>query len=327
MKPWKFPSNALVLFVAVVCLAGARTSMAAAYPDHPIKLMVGFTPGGPASTISVIIAKRVSEFLEHPVVVEHKPGGSATLAATMVARSKPDGYTLFTASDSPLLTAPLIMPEVTYTLDDFVPVIGYGISPVMMDVKKGRWNSLNELIADAKKNPGKFSYSTQGVNSFTHMFVRIFLEQAGIDLKMIPYPGTAEAIAAVLGGHLDVAVVGGTGGLYEAGRLDILAVSEKTRLSTFPKVPTLVELGYPIVFNAAYFVAAPKGTPNEVLDKLTAAHQKAFAKYGDEIGATLNKFEMLPAYSSAKELVDQNNYRRDLFRKAAKGMGILVPNR
>ena len=91
MNSWKFPSNALVLIIAVVCLAGARTSVAAAYPDHPIKLMVGFTAGGPASTISVIIAKRVSEFLEQPVVVEHKPGGSATLAATLVAKSKPDG--------------------------------------------------------------------------------------------------------------------------------------------------------------------------------------------------------------------------------------------
>ncbi len=327
MKLGKYVSNALLLIVATVCLGGAPLSAAAAYPDHPIKLIVGFTAGGPASTISVMVAKRVSEFLEQPMIVEHKPGGSATLGATYVAKSKPDGYTLFTASDSPLLTAPLITPDLTYTLDDFVPIVGYGISPCMIDVKMGRWNSLNDLIADAKKNPGKFSYSTQGVNSFTHMFVRIFFEQAGIDLKMIPYPGTAEAIAALLGGHVDVAFVGGTGGLYEAGRLDILAVSEKARLSNFPKVPTLNEIGYPLVFNAAYFLSAPKGTPKEVTDKLTAAHQKAFAKYGDEIGATLKKFEMYPAFLSAKELVDQNNYRRDLFRKAAKSMGIYVPNR
>lgn len=327
MKKGKWFSSAFKLIVAALLCGGAAASMAAGYPDHPVKLMVGFTAGGPASTISVLIAKKVSEFLEHPMVVEHKPGGSASLAATYVAKSKPDGYTLFTASDSPLLTAPLITPDLTYTLDDFIPIIGYGISPCMIDVRKGRWNSLHELIADAKKNPGKFSYSTQGVNSFTHMFVKIFFDQAGIDLKMIPYPGTAESIAALLGGHVDVAFVGGTGGLYEAGRLDILAVSEKARLSTFPKVPTLAELGYPLVFNAAYFLSAPKGVPPEVVNKLTVAHRKAFEKYGDEISATLKKFEMFPAFMSAKELAEQNSYRRDLFRRAAKSMGILVPNR
>ncbi len=326
MKTARRLTDALLLIVALLLLACARTALAA-YPDHPIKLVVGFTAGGPASTISVMIAKRASEFLEQPIVVEHKPGGSASVGAAYVAKSKPDGYTLFTASDSPLLSAPLIMPELTYTLEDFVPVIGYGISPCMIDVKKGRWNTLAELFADAKKNPGKLTYSTQGVNSFTHMFVRYLFDQVGIDMKMIPYPGTAEAIAATLGGHVDVAFVGGTGGLYEAGKLDILAISEKERLKSLPKVPTLTELGYPLVFNAAYYLAAPKGTPPEVLNKLVAAHQKAFAKYGDEIGSMLNKFEMVPAFMSAKDLADQNNYRRDLFRKAAKSMGILVPNR
>ena len=287
------------LLIGLVLFSGR---MAAAQGPSPQTIRVISLPG---RSLPVVVAEMHGTFAKYGIQVQTESAPNSDVLRSALAAGRAD--------------------IAHAAVDNAVAMVDSAAADVV--IVMGGEDSLNELIADAKKNPGKFSYSTQGVNSFTHMFVRIFLEQAGIDLKMIPYPGTAEAIAAVLGGHLDVAVVGGTGGLYEAGRLDILAVSEKTRLSTFPKVPTLVELGYPIVFNAAYFVAAPKGTPNEVLDKLTAAHQKAFAKYGDEIGATLNKFEMLPAYSSAKELVDQNNYRRDLFRKAAKGMGILVPNR
>lgn len=334
MKKGKY-LNEVVLIVAMVfgCLIGAQASIAATYPDHPIKQIVGFTPGGPASTLSVTISKRVSEFLEQPINVEHKPGANGIMAATSVAKSKPDGYTLFTASDSPLLLAPLITPDVTYALDDFIPIVGYGNAPTFISIKKGRWNSFKEFIEDAKKNPGKYSYSTQGANSFLHLVTKILWAQMGIDLKMIPLPGTAEAVAAVLGGHIDVSICGGTGGLYEAGRLDVLAIAEKKRLEGYPKIPTLGELGYPVYFNAFYYLAAPKGTPQEIITKLYDAHQKAYAKYGDELGAIINKFEMVPAfpgnpaYLSAAEIIDQNNSRRDAFRKITKDMGILVPNR
>jgi tripartite-type tricarboxylate transporter receptor subunit TctC len=225
--------NALVLVIAMVCgcLIGAQVSMAATYPDHPVKLVVGFSPGGPASTMSTAIAKRVSEFMEQPMIIEHKPGASATLAATYVAKAKPDGYTLFTGSISPNLIAPLITRDLSYTLEDFIPIVGYGISPTIIIVKKGRWNSLKEFIADAKKNPGKYTYSTQGVNSNADFMVRLLEEQAGIDLKMVPFPGNAETITALLGGHIDMACVGGTSGLYQAGRIDVLASGQKERLN------------------------------------------------------------------------------------------------
>jgi tripartite-type tricarboxylate transporter receptor subunit TctC len=321
--------NALVLIVAMVCgcLIGAQVSMAATYPDHPVKLMVGFPPGGPASTVATLIAKRASEFMEQPMTVEHKPGGGATLAATTVAKAKPDGYNVFMGSDSPLLIAPLITKDLSYTLEDFIPIVGYGFAPTFISCKKGRWNSLKEFIADAKKNPGKYTYATQSVNSFNHFAVKLLEEQAGIELKMVPFPGNAEALTALLGGHIDLVCVAGTSGLYEAGRIEALAIAEKKRLKDYGKIPTLDELGYPIFMNSYYFLCAPKGTPQEIINKLTDVNQKVFAKYGGEIETLLNKFEMLSSFLSADEVAKQNNYRRDIFRKITKSMGIYVPNR
>lgn len=328
MERWK-RINKLVLFIAMACgvLIGAQVSMAGTYPDRPVKLVVGFPPGGPASTISTLIAKRISEFMEQPMVVEHKPGAGASLAASTVAKSQPDGYTLFMGSDSPLLIAPLITVDLVYTLNDFIPIVGYAYAPTFISCAKGRWNSLQEMIADAKKNPGKYTYSSQSANSFNHFAGKILCEKAGIDLTFVPFPGNAEALSALLGGHLDLVVVAGTSGLYEAGRIEPLAIAEKKRLKDYPKIPTLDELGYPIFLNSYYFLCAPKGTPQEVINKLNDANQKVFAKYGDEINEYVRKFEMVTNFMSADDVVKQNKYRGDEFRRITKSMGIYIPNR
>jgi tripartite-type tricarboxylate transporter receptor subunit TctC len=326
-KEKRIKTSVLIMAMVFSCLIGVQDSMSATFPTHPIKLVVGFPPGGPASTVSTLIAKRMSEFMEQPITVEHKPGGGATLGATTVAKSKPDGYTLFTGSDSPLLIAPLITRDLTYTLEDFIPIVGYGYAPTTISCKKGRWNSLKDMIADAKKNPGKYTYSTQSVNSFNHFVMKLLCEQAGIDLKMVPFPGNAEALTALLGGHIDLVCVAGTSGLYQAGKMDVLAIAEKKPLKDYPKVPTLTELGYPIHMNSYYFLCAPKGTPKEIITKLYDVNQKVFAKYGHEIEELLHKFEMVSSFLNADEVIKQNNYRRDEFRKITKSMGIYVPNR
>jgi tripartite-type tricarboxylate transporter receptor subunit TctC len=321
--------NVLAVTVAMIfgCLIQAQVSIAQTYPSHPVKLIVGFTPGGPASNVSTAIAKRVSEFMEQPLAVEYKEGAAATLAASYVAKAKPDGYTVFTGSDGPLFIAPLIRADLTYTLDDFVPIIGYAGTPTTYIVKKDRWKSMKEFIADANKNPGKYTYSDPGINSNPHFGVLGLCDAAGIDLKHVPFPGQAEAIAALLGGHIDMAALGGTGGLYDSGKIDVLAVAEKKRVSWYPNVPTLEELGYPVYTSATYFLCAPKGTPQDIVNKLYEVHQKAFAKYGNELAAEFAKFEIYPSFLSTKELLDQNKSRVDMFRAQTKKMGILLPNR
>lgn len=318
---------ALVIAVVFGCLIGASSSPAQTFPDHPVKLIVGFTPGGPASIVSTAIAKRVSEFMPHPLVVEYKAGAAATLGATYVAKAKPDGYTLFTGSDGPLFIAPLTRADLAYTLDDFIPIIGYAGAPTTYIVKKGRWNSMKEFIADAKKNPGKYTYSDPGINSNPHFGVLGLCDAAGIDLKHVPFAGQAEAIAALLGGHIDMAALGGTGGLWGSGQIDVLAVAEKKRVGYYPDVPTLDELGYPVYTSATYFVCAPKGTPKEIVSKLYEVHQKAFEKYGEELEAEFRKFEIYPAFLSTQEVLEQNKSRVEMFRAATKKMGTLLPNR
>jgi tripartite-type tricarboxylate transporter receptor subunit TctC len=144
----------LLILVPGLLLA-VREVRASDYPNHPIKMIVGFTAGGPADSASMIIAKKVSEFLGQPIVSEYKPGGGGVLGATYVAKSKPDGYTVCVGTPSPFLIAPLITSNLDYTLEEFIPISGYCLVPLMINVKKGgRWNTLTELVEDAKKNPG-----------------------------------------------------------------------------------------------------------------------------------------------------------------------------
>ncbi len=320
-----------IIFLVLVSLfllnlsTAVRVFAASDYPNHPIKMIVGFTPGGPADSASMIIAKKVSEFLSQPMVSEYKPGGGGVLGATFVSKSKPDGYTVCVGTPSPFLIAPLITANLGYTLEEFIPISGYCLVPLMINVKKGgRWSNLKELVEDAKNNPGKYTYTTQGSLTINHFMMEMFSKKAGIKLTYVPFPGAAEANAALLGGHVDISSTGGTSGLYEGGRVIILATGEEKRLKEFPEIPTLTELGYPIVLNSLYFLCAPKGTPQEAIDKLYDAHKKAFAKYGDEIADLLKKFEMYPAYLSPEEVRKQNQLRRDMFRETAKDMGVLV---
>ena len=119
-------------------------------------------------------------------------------------------------------------------------------------------------------------------------------------------------------------IVGGSSGFYEGGRVNVLAVAEEKRLKEFPAVPTLAELGYPIVFNVFYFLCAPKGTPQEAKDKLYDAHKKAYAKYGEEINSLFRKMELYPAFLPPEEVRKQNTIRSEMIRETAKDMGILV---
>lgn len=316
----------LIMVLGLSCFLGAQISMAGTYPEKQVKLVCGYNPGGPSSSISTMIAKSVSEFLGKPMVVEHRPGAGATLGATYVANSDPDGYTLFMASSSNTVVAPLVNPNVHYTLESFVPITKIAMCPVCINVLPDRWKSLEELIADAKKRPNKITYSTQGANSYAHLAMIMLCEEAGIQLKMIPLQGVAKTTTGLLGGHIDLGIVQ-MGHLYEAGKVKILGVFEPKRLPNLPEIPTLTELGYPIVSNGNFFILAPKGTPKPILDKLADAFKKAFKKDAKQFEQILAKFQMLPSFMSSEEVVKQNKERRDQYRKVTKKMGVLVEGR
>jgi tripartite-type tricarboxylate transporter receptor subunit TctC len=312
----------LVLLVAV-CLA--QGVVAADYPTRPISLVVPFSAGGPADLSSRIMAEKVTEFLGQPIVIENKAGASGLIGATYVAKAKPDGYTLLTGGQSTQIVAHLVKPDLGYSKDDLIPICEFAKITMLISAKAdGPWKTLPEFIKAAQKNPGKYSYATYGTLSMVHLAMEFLCKQAGIKLTHIPYEGGIKANTALMGGHVDIAITNGTGGLYEAGSLRILATAEKERLPWMKEVPTLAELGYPIQLDGQEAIYAPKGTPKGIVDKLYDAHKKAFNKYGKELDASFRKMEFSASFLTPEETLKKNQREREIYYSIAKAMGVLA---
>jgi tripartite-type tricarboxylate transporter receptor subunit TctC len=317
--------GAMVFFILPLAALGQTpiNSWAIEYPTKPITMVVPYSPGGGSDLGSKLIAEKVSEFLGQPIVSEYKPGAGGAVGAALVAKAKPDGYTLLVGSTTPLVVAPLVHEGLGYTLEDFVPICSYSKISLMINARPdGPWKTLKEFVQDAKANPGKFRYATYGAKSMAHLMMELFSKQAGIKLVHIPYDGSPKANAAVLGGHVEVSCTTGTGGLYEAGQLIMLATGDKDRV--FPEVPTLMELGYPIDLPAIYSLCVPKGTPKEIVDKLYEAHVKAFEKYGKELAEKFRTVEMRPLFLGPQEILDKYRKDKETYSEIAKELGLLV---
>jgi len=314
-----------MLFVAMGLFLTTKYAIAIDYPTRPIKLIVPYAPGGGSDLSSKILAEKLSEFLGQPIVSEYKPGAAGAIGAVYVAKAKPDGYTLLIGTQTPNIISPLVKPGIPYTTEDLIPICGFAKLPVTINAKTGGpWKTLPEFIEDAKKNPGRYRYGTYGVLSMVHFVMELLCKQTGIKITHIPYEGTPKANAALLGGHVDIACVTGTGGLYQAGSLKILAVAEKKRIPGMEEIPTLSELGYPIQLNVQFAICAPQGIPKEIIDKLYDAHRKAFAKYGKEMESTFQKVEMCSSFLNPEEIQQLYHEERKVYYEIAKELGVLV---
>lgn len=318
-------SWSLVFFVAVCFMVMAQRVVAADYPTRPISLVIPYSAGGPADLASRIMAEKVSEFLGQPIVIENKAGAGGAIAATHVAKAKPDGYTLLAGGQTTVFLLPLVKPGLPYTMDDLVPICEYAKVTMVISAKMdGPWKTLPELVKAAQKNPGKYSYATYGTLSMVHLAMELLSKQAGMKLTHIPYEGGIKANTALLGGHVDIAITNATAGLYEAGKIRVLATGEKQRLSWMKEVPTLTELGYPIQLDGQQAFYAPKGTPKEIIDKLYDGHKRAFAKYGKELEASFRKMEQTSSFLTHEETVKKGQREKEIYYGIAKEMGVLV---
>ena len=325
MKSKKTRYLFLTLLTVFTFLFSTQEGMASDYPTRPITLIVPYSPGGGSDVASKIIAQKISEFLGQPVVSEYKPGAAGAIGAAYVAKAKPDGYTLLVGSQSPNVISPLVKPGLGYTTEDLPPICGYSKIAVMINAKTGGpWKTLPEFIEDAKKNPGKYRYATYGALSMAQFVMELLCKQAGIKMTHIPFEGSPKANAALLGGHVDITCTTGTGGLYQAGSLKIMAVAEKKRLPDMQEVPTLTELGYPIQLDAQYAFCVPKGTPKEIINKLYDAHKKAFAKYGKEMASAFEKVEQYSSFLGPEEILQRYLKEREIYAEVAKELGVLV---
>ena len=290
----------LYKLLGVLILAGTCAQASAqTYPAKPIRLVVGFAPGGAADFVARAISEPLSKALGQPIVVENRAGAGSSIAADYVAKSAPDGYTMLIASPSSISVNPTLNSKLGYSLRDFAPITKVSTSPLLITAYPGLGvNSIKELIAVAKKSPGKLNYSSSGNGSAPHLAGVLFGQLAGIDIVHVPFKGGAPSVQSVLAGdtQLTFATPPSVLPLVHSGRLRALAVTSRKSTPLVPGVPGMEEAGLPdyeISFWYGFFV--PAATKPEIVKKLydatiTALQQaqvkQAFAREGTEVATS-----------------------------------------
>jgi tripartite-type tricarboxylate transporter receptor subunit TctC len=254
--------------------------MAQPYPSRPVRLVVGFAPGGAADFVARTLQDPLSRALGQPIVVDNRPGAGSSIAAEHVAKSAPDGYTVLIASPSSILVNPLLSPKNPFQpMKELVPVSKVSASPLVAAVNPALGvTTLSELIDYAKRNPGKLNYASSGNGSAPHLAAVLFQRVAGIDMVHVPFKGGAPAVQSVLSGDTQIsfATPPSVLPLVQAGRLRALAVTSRERTPLVPGVPGMADAGLPdyeISFWYGFFV--PAGTPAEATRRLYAATSQA----------------------------------------------------
>ena len=259
--------------IFLLLLLFATQAFAQAYPSRPIRLVLGFPPGGAADFVSRAFQEPLSRALGQPIVVENRPGAGSSIAAEHVAKSAPDGYTVLIASPSSILVNPLITPKAGFQpIRDLAPISKVSSSPLILAVNPAVGvSSVKELIAHAQNNPGKLNFATSGNGSAPHLAAVLFLRLAGVDMVHVPYKGGGPAVQSVLAGDTQLAFATPPSvlPLVQAGRLRALAVTSRAATPLLPGVPGMGEAGLPdyeISFWYGFFV--PAGTPGEIIRRL-----------------------------------------------------------
>jgi tripartite-type tricarboxylate transporter receptor subunit TctC len=263
------------LLTTAFCLTALVSPVSAEYPDKPIRMVVGYAPGGAADKLVRPITDRLSRVLKQAFVIDYKPGAGAALAAELTAKAPADGYTLHITDSGPMTILPHMRKLGYDPLSSFTPISmvgGGGVIVVVLPSSKA--TDMKSLIELAKKDPKNWSYGTSGVGGVGHLAGEQFKAAAKINIDHIPYKGGSPAITELLGGHVPLlfSSLGAAASHIQAGRLRALADSSGKRSSMFPDVPTMAEAGFPGFDASIWFsIVGPAGLPKEVMDKLVPA--------------------------------------------------------
>ena len=311
--------------IVLASMLGGGTVLAQPYPNKPIRLVIGFAPGGAADYVARTLSEPMGRALGQSVVVENKAGAGSSIAADFVAKAPPDGYTLLIASPSSISVNPALNAKLTYSAKDLVPVTRVTSSPLVVAVNPGTGiHSMQELVAAAKNKPGSLNYSSSGNGSAPHLGAAHFSRVTGVEMVHIPFKGGAPAIQSVVAGEVQLTF--GTPpsvlAMVQAGRLRAIGVTSLARSPLVPDVPGMAESGLPgysISFWYGLFV--PVGTPPEVIKRVFDAAQEALAK--PEVKAALAREGTETAMSKSPEdfaafLIDDNRF----WAKLVKDSGV-----
>ncbi|MFN4351943.1 MAG: Bug family tripartite tricarboxylate transporter substrate binding protein [Hylemonella sp.] len=283
MRQWS------IALAGLLALGGASSAVAQAYPNKPVKLVVGFAPGGAADYVARAVGEALGRALGQPIVIENKAGAGSSIAADLVAKSAPDGYTLLIASPAAISVNPALNPRLSYKPSDLLPVTKLTASPLVIAVNPNAGiNSVRELVAKAKAAPGALNVATAGNGSATHLGAAQFAQVAGVKFTEIPYRGGGPAMQSLIAG--DTQIYFGTPPStlphIQSGRVRGLGISATERSALFPDLPGMKDAGLPeynLDFWYGFFL--PAGTPPAVVQKLFDATRTAMQQ--DSVKAAL----------------------------------------
>jgi len=317
----------LVLATATLVLMLALGTPAAAqpaYPARPIEVIIPFPPGGPADTAARIIQPKLSAALGVPLVLVNKSGCGGALAADYVSKSKPDGYTVFAATNAPVTIVAATQPDISYRPADFA-AIGTSMTDVSVFVGKAGspWKTLEEFVEYVRKNPGKLSYGSAGLGTVSFFAFELFKHAYGLDITHVPFQGGGPVKNAIMGGHVTIASSGlnSFAPLMKSGDLIALATSAPKRVPAFPDVPTLAEKGFPDAsLNIWMALFVPAKTPQGVVDTLAHALEQTMKE--PSVVTAVEKAGMVVDYRgpSATAKVVETEY--EAVKKVATRLGI-----
>ncbi|HZR02186.1 MAG TPA: tripartite tricarboxylate transporter substrate binding protein [Burkholderiales bacterium] len=279
MSIWRWLASA---FVTAIVIAGPALAQQD-FPNKPIRLIVPNPPGGATDVLARILAEEMTASLGQPVVVDYKAGASGTIGSELVAKSKPDGYTLVMGHAASHATSPSMYRALPYDpIKDFAPVcLVATVTNILVVNPQLPVHSVRELIALAKAKPHQLTFGSGGVGAITHLAGELFAQMADIDIVHVPYSGSAPAITNLLGGHISMMFENMPGVINQvkAGSLRGLAVTGVKRSPAVPDLPTVAEAGVPGYEAVSWFgVLAPAGTPRPIVEKLNHAMVLALKK-------------------------------------------------
>lgn len=303
----------------------AGAALAQPYPNKPIKIVVGFAPGGGTDFIARVIAKKLGDQLGTQVVVDNRPGAGSTLGAELVVKSPPDGYTLLVNAASYTVN-PSVYKLSFDAMNDITPIVQLSRGPYVVAVNPAMpATTLQEFVALVKSTPDKYAYASSGNGSHVHVATEYFLRMAGLKMIHVPYKGTGPALADTVAGNTQLIFgsVATTLQHVKSGRLRALAMTTPRRIAAAPEVPTVAEAGYPAYEVTNWHgLVGPKGLPAEIVERLNKEVNEALKS--DEVKKILSSDGLEPAGGSAAEFAPIIRNEIVRWREVARQVGLKV---
>jgi tripartite-type tricarboxylate transporter receptor subunit TctC len=321
MRAWRWLGVAVALCVASAALAQG------AYPSKPVRLIVPFPPGGAVDYYARAVQNRLAETLGQPVLIENRSGASGMVGAELVAKSQPDGYTVLVGNIASLAMNVGLYAKMPYDpVKDLTPIMRtVAVDYAMVVHPSVPAQTVAELVAYAKANPGKLSYGSAGSGSAPHLSMELFKQRAGIDLVHIPFKGGGPMVTDLLGGQIQVVIADQANLMphVKAGKLRALAVGTLVRSAVYPELPTIAESGYPgFEARAWQGIAGPAGLPPDIARQLQAAIAKVMAM--PDVRSRLVEGGLDPIVSTPEEFGEFIRAEIAKWSKVAKDVGARV---